>query len=195
MKESVIEIGYKYALIGDLNDISFVKIAGELGISRRSIYRMFANKEEFLFEIYKRIIDELLDEAHNLNKLSDLDSGFDKTICAVHNMIRVFLDNTSKLKYITKYDAIPKKSSELLITQSEFYRKCDFTYGFIVEGIGDKTIRNDIDAYKMSCIILEIVIGYVSRYIDLSYEEYSLYLNEEDLYTLANLISCYLKVD
>ncbi len=213
MKNSVVNKAYEYAIDGNISDITFVKISQDLNVSRRSLYRVFTNKTELLFEVYKRIVNELLEMAHCLNGINnsnkcdlieesllhsclanqDLSSGYDLVGNGVRNMINVFISNPSMLKYITMYDAIPNKSEKLLRLQNEFYRKCNFTYNFILEGKKDGSITCDVDAYKLSCIILETVIGFMARYIDLSNESFSSYLKSEDLCLFINMIMMSLK--
>ncbi len=210
MRYEVIKKAYEYAVNGNIVDITFVKLADDLNVSRRSLYRVFENKNELLFEVYKLIISDLLEHAHCLNykgndceySLSneevqclanrDLNSGYFLVENGVKNMISVFLNNPNKLKYITTYDSIPNKSTHLLKLQNEFYRKCDFTYNFIIIGQKDGSIKSKEDPYKLSCIILETVLGFMSRYIDLSNNEFSSYLQSKDFCLFISMIMNYL---
>ncbi len=193
MKEQAIKQAYYYATTQSLESISLVKISNDLNISRRSLYRIFTNKYDLMFEVYKLIIDELLDEAHSLNKSNVEKDGYHQTILAMHNMIDVFLRNGKKLKYITKFDALDIKNSKILKEKNEFYRKCDFTYGFLVQGVADKSISDKIEPYKMSCVILENIIGVVSRFLDVDKPEFTDYMETKDVYSLVDIYAAYLK--
>lgn len=193
MREEVILKAYKYALESDIEGISLVKISNDLNISRRGLYRMFQDKNDLMFEVYKIIIDELLCEAHTLNKDNLITDGYHHTIQAMHNMITVFLNNPSKIKFITKFDALNIDDTKILTSKNNFYRKCDFTYGALIEGVNDGSVTSNIDPYKMSCIILEAIFGVVSRFHDLNKKEYVDYMNEKDIYELINVFGCYLK--
>lgn len=209
MRNKAIDIAYQYAINGNIGDITLVKLADDLSVSRRSLYRVFTGKNDLLFEVYKRMVKELLNDAHCLNYNSecelksnddksclttnDLSCGYSLVENGIKNMINVFIMNPNKIKYITMYDSIPNKPDELLIEQNDFYRKCDFTYKFLLVGIKDGSIRSDLDAYKTSCIILETVIGFMARYIDLSNENFSSYMGPEDLCMFISMIMNYIK--
>ncbi len=193
MREKVIEQAYHCAMSYDIEDVSLVKISSELNISRRSIYRMFTNKNELAFEVYKIVIDELLSEAHDLNKFNKCSDGYNLTLEAMQNMIKVFLNNPKKINYVTKFDAINIIDKNILEDKNDFYRKCDFTYGFLKQGVSDKSIKPTIEPYKMSCIILETILGVVSRFHILDKEEYVDYMCREDIYELVNVFKCYLR--
>ncbi len=211
MRYDVIKKAYEYAINGNISDITFVKIADDLDVSRRSLYRIFENKNELLFEVYKLVLTDLLENAHCLNykkeqceidllvrehqclTTNDLDCGYSLVENGIKNMISVFMKNPNKLKYIIMYDSIPNKSKNLLELQNDFYRKCDFTYNFILIGKKDGSISSKVDAYKLSCIILETVLGFMSRYIDLSNKEFSSYLQSTDLCLFISMIMNYVK--
>lgn len=193
MKEEVIKQAYHYATTQSLESISLVKISNDLDISRRGIYRLFTDKYELMYEVYKIIIDELLIEAHALNYVNEEKDGYHHTIQAMHNMIYVFLRNGKKIKYITKFDALDITDSKLLRDKNDFYRKCDFTYGFLKQGVSDGSITSKIEPYKMSCVILENIIGVVSRFLDVDKPEYTDYMEDSDIYSIVDVYAAYLK--
>lgn len=193
MREKVILKAYEYAVFDDLENVSLVKISDDLDISRRSLYRMFEDKYELMFEVYKLIIDELLIEAHNLNEKNKQIDGFNCTIQAMKNMIYVFLKNPKKIKYITKFDALNIENSSMLTEKNNFYRKCDFTYGALIKGVDDGSVKSTVEPYKMSCVILETIMGVVSRFHDLDKIEYTDYMDSKDIYELIEVFACYLK--
>lgn len=193
MKNRVITKAYECAILNDIEDISLVKISNDLEISRRSLYRMFNDKYELMYEVYKIIIDELLVEAHKLNEENNCNNGYECTIQAMGNMISVFLNNPKKIKYITKFDALNIESTSILKEKNNFYRKCDFTYGALIKGVGDGSINLSVEPYKMSCVILETIMGVVSRFHDLDKEEYTDYMDRKDIYKLIDVFACYLK--
>lgn len=192
MREEVIKLAYDYAIKYDIDEISLVKISNDLNISRRSIYRIFDNKHDLMYEVYKIIVDELLEEAHELNKSNKGDNGLILVREAMSNMIRVFLANPHKIKYITKFDALKIEDEELIEKKSIFYRKCDFTHGYLKIGVEDNSIKTKIDPYKMSCVLLETIIGIVSRYHDIANVGHSQYMDEEDIYSFVDVLSLYL---
>lgn len=193
MKERVILKAYEYAMTQDLESISLVKISNDLEISRRSLYRIFKDKYELMFEVYKIIIDELLIEAHILNEKNFERDGYHQTLQAMNNMIKVFLERPKKIKYITKFDALNIDDSDLLKEKNDFYRKCDFTYGFLVKGVDDGSVKSSVEPYKMSCVILESIIGLVSRFHDVDKEEYTDYMEKEDIYSIIDVYASYLR--
>ncbi|MFV0499543.1 MAG: TetR/AcrR family transcriptional regulator [Bacilli bacterium] len=193
MKEEVILRAYAYAVNEDLESISLVMISNDLNISRRKIYRLFKDKHELMFDVYKIIVDELLLEAHTLNKKNKKTNGYKEVLQAMENMIKTFLNNPKKIKYITKFDALKIDDKEILKKKNDFYRKCDFTQGALYKGVADGSIHNVVNPYRMSCVILEVIIGLVSRYLDTEKEEFIDYMDEKDIYEIIKVYACYLE--
>ncbi len=192
-RETVIELAYSHAVNGDIENISFVKLADELETSRRGLYRTFENKHDLLFEVYKRVLDSLIEEVHTTNNLEGCVTGYDKTIAVIENMVKVFVSNPNKVQYIVKYDAIADKSTKLLQIQNEYYKEKNFTQSYLKLGVEDGSVNITIDSYRTSCVILESIIGFTSRYLELAHREFSYYLDQKDLDIFVNAYKKLLK--
>lgn len=192
MKNDIIDVAYKCAIEDGLDNVSLTKVAQLLYVSRRNIYRFFADKEELMFEVYKRVLGELIDEAAQLNKLNDHLDGYNQSVLAIENMITVFLDNPSKIKYVSQFDALNIKNLELLEEKNEFYLRCAFTYSFLKKGVNDGTISKEINPFRMGCVILESVLGIVVRVYDFDKNMFKNYMDKEMIYDLVDIFGSYL---
>jgi len=139
-------------------------VANAFGISKKTLYQMFRNKEELLEEILRYHLDLVISRLKQLDL--SVDNAIERMVCRDEEIERISHSNkTILIKQLMKYyPAIfnkhmlnfSEKFSEVLVQNIEKGRRQGF-------------YRNDFDAVVYSKIFFQLVMSYDnSPYIDTS---------------------------
>lgn len=138
-------------------------IATELSISKRTLYELFSNKEELLFECVKESDDELDQHMHAIftqqdNTVMDVIFAFYQVnVQAISEVEPIFFEELHKYSRIMDYIQTRRDSRE-----SE-------TISFFRRGVDEGYFRNDVD-YSFVVNISKVVIDHVMQ--QKMYEKY-----------------------
>ncbi len=149
-------------------------VANAFGISKKTLYQMFRNKEELLEEILRYHLDLVISRLKQLDL--SVDNAIERMVCRDEEIERISHSNkTILIKQLMKYyPAIfnkhmlnfSEKFSEVLVQNIEKGRRQGF-------------YRDDFDAVVYSKIFFQLVMSYDnSPYIDTSTLDLEYYKHE-----------------
>lgn len=152
-----------------------------LPISRRTWFRLFDSKEDFLLEIYKKASKILNNEvrrqqelvARNLNRQEAIQKRIDI-------IISVFVTHERHTQYIVEFDALNKTNDKILNEYNEFYQSINYILYFLRD-IYEEDIYTINELTRLSFLILETAFGLVYRLITAVRSNYKYRIEQEDL--------------
>ncbi|MDR0420705.1 MAG: TetR/AcrR family transcriptional regulator [Prevotellaceae bacterium] len=158
MYNKIITIAGDMFLQRGIRSVTMDEIAAEAGISKRTLYEMFANKEDLL----EKLLEKKWSEHHSIVKRI-----IDTTPSCIIGIL-----NT--LKYVaeeTKNETFSKARECFLIDLKKFYPKATeknnkyrdiyFTFmaGHLKKGVEQQTVRNDLNLDLISTLLLAQIEG------------------------------------
>ncbi|MDR1984512.1 MAG: TetR/AcrR family transcriptional regulator [Prevotellaceae bacterium] len=158
MYDKIIDIARELFLQRGIRSVTMDEIATEAGISKRTLYEMFANKEDLLSKLTEYIWDEHRDIVKNI---------IDATPSCLIGILNI-------LKYATEENKhkIEAKSKEcFFIDLKKFYPKIveknkerrDLYFSFMAQhlkkGVEQQTVRNDLNLDLVSTLFIAQIEG------------------------------------
>ncbi len=140
IKDRIIEGASELFKIYGIKSVTMDSLANQLGISKRTIYEVFADKDELLMAVLTRmakeqkgLVDKVLDESEN-------------SIIAIFRMLEINRDNFQSMSPVFQAD-LKKYHREILMNESIKREMPDYrSYQQVIEnGIKEKLFRKDIN--------------------------------------------------
>ncbi|QHQ63415.1 TetR family transcriptional regulator [Anaerocolumna sedimenticola] len=137
-------------------------ITNEAGITRRTLYRYFKNKEELYFAVVHNIYDKLL--SHISRGYQSEKTGFLKLCSASKQLAQLCKSNPQMLKIISWQGQVKKKALQDSFYQGELMKLnqqlFEETACVIADGVSDGSIKPGINPRKIAFSLVFIMTGY-----------------------------------
>ncbi len=139
-RERIIEGAAQLFRIYGIKSVTMDSLAGQLGMSKRTIYEIFADKDELLTgvlkwmaEKQKELVKNVLDESEN-------------AIAAIFKLLEINSNHFQEMSPAFQAD-MKRFHQEVLIKQSDRYEMPDYTSTRLVfeRGIKEKHFRKDLN--------------------------------------------------
>lgn len=165
-KELILEVSQKLFIQKGIEQITIGKIAKEARLTRATIYKYFANKEEIAQEIFKNTTKAWRDR-HEREVWDFQGTGFQK----LENFLASFFDylfqNPSEAEFVAELNYLYAKhwSTEMFVETmlDNLLEDRQFVLDSIQLGIGDGSLRRDIDPELLVAVLFNFLSGMVSR--------------------------------
>lgn len=148
LRERIIDTALKAFTTHGIKSITMDEIATAMGISKRTLYEVFADKESLLMECLMKALDEgdiyvkqVYDNASNVFEV--LLKVYQRTIENFHKTNRSFFDDIKK--YPKVYEVLMKRR----------HRDCEDTISFFKLGVAQGYFRDDINFAIVNLLVRE----------------------------------------
>jgi AcrR family transcriptional regulator len=140
-RERIIQGAAELFSIYGMKAVTMDSLAGHLGMSKRTIYEVFSDKDELLIGVLKsmaerqnRLVKKVLDESGN-------------AILAIFKLLEINSDHFQNMSPVFQSD-LRKFHHDVLMKKSDKYPMPDYSSNIIVieKGIKQKLFRKDINA-------------------------------------------------
>lgn len=139
-------------------------ITNEAGLTRRTLYRYFKNKEELYFAVVHNIYYKLL--WHINHGYQSEKTGFLKLCAASKQLAELYKSSPQMLKIISWQGQVKKKALQDSFYQRELMKLnqqlFEETACVIADGISDGSIKPGINPKKIAFSLIFIMTGYYS---------------------------------
>lgn len=139
-------------------------ITNEAGLTRRTLYRYFKNKEELYFAVVHNIYEKML--SHINYGYQSEKTGFLKLCAASKQFAQLYISNPQALEIISWQGQVKKKSlqdsfyqRELMKLNQQLFKD---TACVIADGVLDGSIKPGINPRKIAFSLVFIITGYYS---------------------------------
>jgi AcrR family transcriptional regulator len=140
-KEHIIEIAAKLFKTYGIKSVTMDTLANELGISKRTIYEIFSDKDELLMAVLERMA---LQQKELVKRVSD---ESENSIVAIFRMLEISINSFQSLSPAFQSD-LKKYHHDVLIKNSEKIEMPDYRNHFqiIEKGVKEGFFRKDINS-------------------------------------------------
>ncbi|MBB6481211.1 TetR/AcrR family transcriptional regulator [Spirochaeta isovalerica] len=168
-RETILSKAREIFLKKGLFDVIMDDIAEEAGLTRRTLYRYFATKEDLAFETTIGLIDEW--NSYQKEVASGLQgSGLDRLETFLGKLIEYMSDRLDVMRYLGEFDFYFKGEKESVASEEERERfegvileSDDLLREMLERGIGDKSIRDQIDIPLTIATISNVLWSFAQR--------------------------------
>jgi AcrR family transcriptional regulator len=139
-KDRIIESAAKLFMTYGIKSVTMDAIANQIGMSKRTIYEIFSDKDELVLEVLKRMAHQQKDLVKKVLEDSE------NSIVAIFKLLEMNRDNFQSMSPAFQAD-LKKYHHEVLLIKADNSDMPDYRNHkeVIVKGIKEKLFRNDID--------------------------------------------------
>ena len=158
-------------------------VAKEFGISKKTLYQKYKNKEELLEEVLEYKLQEVIDRLVYLDE--NIENSIERMICKDEELDKVSYSNKNILirQLVRYYPGIFQKH---MLNFSEKFSQV--MVHNIIKGRKQGFYREDFDAEIYAKILFQLVMSYDSPFLDTSVIERE-YFTRESLLLYMNAIT------
>lgn len=158
-------------------------VAKEFGISKKTLYQKYKNKEELLEEVLEYKLQEVIDRLQYLDE--NIENSIERMICKDEEIDKVSYSNKNILirQLVRYYPGIFQKH---MLNFSEKFSQV--MVHNIIKGRKQGFYREDFDAEIYAKILFQLVMSYDSPFLDTSVIERE-YFTRESLLLYMNAIT------
>lgn len=158
MYDKIINIAHEFVLQRGIRSVTMDEIAAEAGISKRTLYEMFANKEDLL----EKLLEHIWTEHRNI--VRDIIEKTPSCLIGILNILKYVTEEhkhqmESKYKESFNYDL--KKFYPKVAEKSKEYRDKYFLFmaKHLEKGVEQQTVRNDLNLNLVSTLLIAQIEG------------------------------------
>ncbi|MFV0441366.1 MAG: TetR/AcrR family transcriptional regulator [Lachnospirales bacterium] len=197
VKNEVINSVLDYAKDNEITNLTVRDISKFTTVTRRTIYRYFENRNDLLFEVYKRAILDLNDVIKNyrnsaIEQSHNSSDYFNNIHIGLVALVNALMDYSHLVKVIVECDSILKKEENIDIDKkfADVVSSMDYIVGVLRTAVSNKAINNDFDVEQLAFLIYDSFLGTVYRHI-ITKDKYNDRINKESVYKIVDVYWCY----
>ncbi len=165
-REGILEVSEDLFIKKGIEQVTIGEIAEASRLTRATIYKYFANKEEIAQEIFKTITKGWRDR-NELEVWNFRGTGYERLENFITSFFNYLLQNPRETGFVAELNYLYAKqwSAEMFAETMLEHLKEDRQYVLdsILLGITDGSLRNDIDAELLLAAFFNFISGTISR--------------------------------